>query len=151
MYQACKQAEVVGNPKLSHLDGAQGNNEQRASRTNLYGERAAQEVDTAIRQEPRQCCTLCLQAGRGDAKLRGMAESIEELLKKRNYSEPEEISIIRNFVFRKYGKVPGLKIAGKKIIISVPSAALAGALRMDLHELSKKTKTKHELTIQIRR
>jgi hypothetical protein len=80
-----------------------------------------------------------------------MAESIESLLKKRDYSEPEEISIIRDYVFKKYGKVPGLKIAGKKIIICVPSAALAGALRMDLHELSKKIKTKHELTIQIRR
>jgi hypothetical protein len=79
-----------------------------------------------------------------------MTESIENLLKKRNYSEPEEISIIRDFVFKKYGKVPGLKISGKRIVISVPNAALAGALRMDLHELSKKIKTKHELSIQIR-
>lgn len=80
-----------------------------------------------------------------------MSESIESLLKKRNYSEPEEISIIRDFVFKKYGKVPGLKISGNRIIISVPSAALAGSLRMDLHTLSKKIKTKHELSIQIRR
>jgi hypothetical protein len=80
-----------------------------------------------------------------------MTESIENLLKKRDYSEPEEISIIRNYVFKKYGKVPGLKITGKKIIIFVPSAALAGALRMDLHELEQKIKTKHELSIQIRR
>ena len=81
----------------------------------------------------------------------GMAESIESLLKKRDYSEPEEISIIRDYVFKKYGEVPGLKIAGDKIIISVPNAALAGALRMDLHKLSKKIKSKHQLMIQIRR
>lgn len=80
-----------------------------------------------------------------------MTDSIENLLKKRNYSEPEEISIIRDFVFKKYGKVPGLKITGNRIIICVPNAALAGALRMDLHELSKKIKTKHELSVLIRR
>jgi L-threonylcarbamoyladenylate synthase len=35
----------------SHLDVAQGSNEQRTSRTQKYGERAAQVADTAMRQK----------------------------------------------------------------------------------------------------
>jgi hypothetical protein len=44
-----------------------------------------------------------------------------------------------------------MKISDKKIIIQVPSASLAGTLRLELHHLEKNIKNKHKLVIQIRR
>lgn len=78
-------------------------------------------------------------------------ESLENLLKKRRYTEPEEIKLIREYVHEKYKVIPGFKIAGNKIIINVPSAALAGVLQPDLHNLQKKLRTKKQLLIRISR
>ncbi len=78
-----------------------------------------------------------------------MGSSISDILSSRNFDEPDEIGIIKKFVFENYDHQPRVKITDQAIIITVSSAALAGALRPRLHELTALSKTKKRLAIRI--
>lgn len=81
--------------------------------------------------------------------MRVMADSLQDLLKSRLPSEPPEFAVIKDFVQGRYKVTPKLHVSGAAIVISVPGAALAGSLRMDLYELQKITNTKYKLAIRI--
>ncbi len=78
-----------------------------------------------------------------------MGSSIADILSTRSFDEPDEIGIIKQFVLEHYDHQPGIKITDQAIIITVSSAALAGALRPRLHELIALSKTKKRLAIRI--
>jgi hypothetical protein len=78
-----------------------------------------------------------------------MADSLKHLLNQTLFNEPREIGIIKSFVFEHYKVNPQITIRDQQIIINVPSAALAGTLRMRLHELQELCTTKKRLTIRI--
>ena len=67
----------------------------------------------------------------------------------RTPKEPEEIRIIKNFVQDKFKSKSGVTVQDRQIIITVQGAALAGTLRMHLHELKKLCKTQKRLVIRI--
>lgn len=78
-----------------------------------------------------------------------MTQSIKDLLSKRNFEQPDEFVQIKKFVKSKFGEEPGIKITQNSIIIMVSNSALAGALRMELHILSRELNTNKKLLIRI--
>lgn len=78
-----------------------------------------------------------------------MTDSIGDLLKSRGNNEPEEIVLIKAFVKQKFNEPAQVTIREFQIIITVQSAALAGALRMQLYNLQQQLDTKKRLVIRI--
>jgi hypothetical protein len=78
-----------------------------------------------------------------------MVSNIGDLLDHSRFEEPPEVRIIKQFVKEKFGTEPAVSLQTSQIIIGVPNAALAGALRMHLHELSEACHTKKRLVIRI--
>lgn len=78
-----------------------------------------------------------------------MGSSIQDILKARKRNEPDEIAIIKDFVLGNFSHTPRIKITDTNIIITVSGAALAGALRPRLHELTRLCQTKKRLSIRI--
>lgn len=78
-----------------------------------------------------------------------MSNSLKDLLKDMMFDEPPEIGIIKSFVNERYKHTPQVTIKESQIIIGVPNAALAGTLRMHLHELQELCQTKKRLVIRI--
>lgn len=78
-----------------------------------------------------------------------MTDSIGDLLPKARFKEPAEVKIIKTYVQDHYQATPQITVQDKQIVIGVSSAALAGALRMELHELRELCQTKKRLFIRI--
>ncbi len=76
-------------------------------------------------------------------------DGIKNILAQKEFIEPPEIGIIKSFVGDKFNQLPTVTIQEKQIIIGVSSAALAGTLRMHLHELQALCQTKKRLVIRI--
>ncbi len=80
-----------------------------------------------------------------------MGNSIKDILDSNSYAEPEEIRIIKNYVFENYQSKAKVKIGHQQITILVTSSALANTLRMELLELKKLCKTDKRLFVRIGR
>ena len=78
-----------------------------------------------------------------------MTNSIKDILGGSKFSEPEEIRIIKNFVFENYQSDCTVTMKPKVIVINVSSGALAGTLRTRLLELHKLCKTDKRLSVRI--
>lgn len=78
-----------------------------------------------------------------------MSTSIADLLKHRQSDEPPEIAAIKAFVLREFDANCSVRLQDSLIIIVVSSAALAGSLRLRLHELQASLDTNKRLTIRI--
>lgn len=78
-----------------------------------------------------------------------MTDSLGNILKQKQFDEPDEIAIIKEFVSSRYQITPKVIIQPRTIVIEVPSAALAGTLRMQLHELQALCQTDKKLFIRI--
>lgn len=78
-------------------------------------------------------------------------ESIGDMLAKQRTPEPPEIAIIKRFIRDAYNKPASVLIQQRQIVISVPGAALAGALRPRLLELQRLCSTDKRLIIRIER
>ncbi len=80
-----------------------------------------------------------------------MGSSIKDILQGNSYAEPEEIRIIKNYVFENFQSPVNVKIGSNSITILVTSAALANTLRMYLIDIKKKCNTEKKLIIRIGR
>lgn len=78
-----------------------------------------------------------------------MAESLGDLLAKKNLEEPDEVLIIKNFLRENYKATCQVVISPRQIVIVVQGAALAGTLRMQLHKLQALCQTQKRLVIRI--
>lgn len=66
-----------------------------------------------------------------------MTDSIENIIKLKKIDEPVEFKLIKEFVEKKCGVMPRLQANKNQITIYMPSAAMAGNLRFELHQLQK--------------
>ncbi len=66
-----------------------------------------------------------------------MTNSLGDLLARRNYDEPPEIQIVKNYVKQHLAADVGVAVKDRQIIVRVPNAALAGALRMHVYKLNQ--------------
>ena len=80
-----------------------------------------------------------------------MADSISDILGKKQFEEPPEVEIIKHFVQEKFQSPVSVTIQTHQIVIGVSGAALAGSLRMYLHELQALCQTDKRLVIRIGR
>lgn len=80
-----------------------------------------------------------------------MGTSIKDILGGNTFAEPEEIRLIKNYVFEHYTSDVGVKINKDSIVIMTTSSALANTLRMELLELKKLCKTDKKLLVRIGR
>lgn len=78
-----------------------------------------------------------------------MTNSLRDLLPRDKYQEPPEVKIIKDFVHDNYQQTAQVTVQQTQIIIQVKGAALAGTLRMQLHELKELTQTDKRLVIRI--
>lgn len=76
-------------------------------------------------------------------------DSIKQLLTQKDFEQPDEIKLIKDFVKSKFDEEPDVKITKNSIIISVSNASLAGALRVHLHHLAKDLQTDKKLLLRI--
>lgn len=78
-----------------------------------------------------------------------MSDSIADLLGKRDFDEPPEVRLIKDFIRKRFDVDVSVSIRPSQIIIGVTSSALAGALRMHLHELQRLIASDKRLIIRI--
>ena len=78
-----------------------------------------------------------------------MTDSLKDILGKRDYEKPDEITYIKNFVLTKFGEKPKVRITNRSVIINVSNASLAGALRVHLYKIERDLKLKKPLRIVI--
>lgn len=78
-----------------------------------------------------------------------MSDSIADLLAKKNFGEPTEVQVIKHFLKENFRSDCQVSIKPNQIIINVAGAALAGTLRLRLHELQALCQTEKRLVIRI--
>ena len=78
-----------------------------------------------------------------------MTDSLQDIIAKRQWEEPPEVQIIKEFILERFQAVPTITMQDKQIIIQVRGAALAGSLRMQLHHLQELCRTDKRLIIRI--
>jgi hypothetical protein len=78
-----------------------------------------------------------------------MSDSLADLLAQKSFGEPAEIEVIKHFIQENYNAGCQVSINKRQIIINVKGAALAGALRVRLHELQALCQTEKRLVIRI--
>lgn len=78
-----------------------------------------------------------------------MSQAIGDVLQNRNYSEPPEIRLIKEFVLAEIGVTPSVSVNSDTFIVKVPGAAAAGALRTRLFRLQKQLGGKRRVIIRI--
>ena len=76
-------------------------------------------------------------------------DDLGDILSRKRFTEPPEIKIIKQFVLEKFDEEVAITVKPKQIIIGAPNAALAGSLRMHLHELTQLCKTDKRLVLRI--
>ena len=64
-------------------------------------------------------------------------DSIADLLAKRQPQEPPEIRVIKDYIREQFQTTAGILVRERDIVITVRSSALAGALRMHAHHISR--------------
>jgi hypothetical protein len=80
---------------------------------------------------------------------RVVTNSIGNILPREKFEEPAEVRVIKAFVLENYQQTPEVTLRPNQIVIQVKSAALAGALRMRLHELAELCETEKKLILRI--
>ncbi len=78
-----------------------------------------------------------------------MTNSLADILGNKNFDEPAEVRLIKDYVQRHFQREVGVLVKQDQIVIGVPSSALAGALRMHLHTLKQECQTDKRLVIRI--
>lgn len=78
-------------------------------------------------------------------------ERIADLLAKRQPQEPPEVRLIKQFILDNYSVTASVLTQQHQIVIQVPGAALAGALRPRLLELQRLCGTEKRFVIRIGR
>lgn len=78
-----------------------------------------------------------------------MTNSLLDILQNKNYDEPPEIKIIKDFLRTHYRSECEVAVQPRLIVITVKGSALAGALRVRLHDLKTLCHTDKRLMIRI--
>lgn len=81
--------------------------------------------------------------------LKAMADSLSDILLNRSYDEPPEATAIKQYVLETYQKSVAVQVREKDIVVTVQSAAFAGALRMKWKQLQKAAATDKRLIFRI--
>lgn len=76
-------------------------------------------------------------------------EHIGDLLGKYSPAAPDEVTAVKQYIAREFGTESSVSIQGEALVITVPSASLANALRLRQTAIQKAANTKKRLLFRI--
>lgn len=76
-------------------------------------------------------------------------DNLADILGRKNFDEPQEVSIIKRYVEEHFDVSVGVKVQEKIIIITARSAPLVGRLRMHTVQLQRACQTDKKLIFRI--
>lgn len=76
-------------------------------------------------------------------------DSLNDILGKKDFDEPPEISSIKKYVQDNYKVAVGVQVRDRDIVIQVPNAALANTLRLQTPDIKRRCQTDKRLTFRI--
>ena len=79
-----------------------------------------------------------------------MADSLFDILSHKDFDEPPEIAALKQYVQKHFQATVEVVVRERDIIITAPSAPLAGILRFHQHQLQKVAQTNKRITLRIR-
>lgn len=78
-----------------------------------------------------------------------MSDSLGDILNTRNFTEPPEVQIIKDFVLAEVEVLPKVSVTKTSFIVSVPSAAAASNLRFRLFQLQRQIGDERKIILKI--
>jgi hypothetical protein len=78
-----------------------------------------------------------------------MADSLFDILSRKDFSEPPEVTAIKQYIMEHFRVDAEVLNRDYEIIITVPSAALAGTLRFHATKLQHAANTQKRLVLRI--
>lgn len=79
-----------------------------------------------------------------------MADSLFDILSKRDFDEPEEVSQIKRYIKKQFSEHVEVVVREREILICASSAAFVGTLRFHIPQLQKAANTKKRIVLRIR-
>jgi hypothetical protein len=76
-------------------------------------------------------------------------DSLFSILSNKDFEEPPEVSSVKKYVQDEFQTDVSVQVRDKNIIITVPSAALAGTLRMRSPEIKRRCQIDKRLVFRI--
>lgn len=76
-------------------------------------------------------------------------DSLFSILSDKNFEEPPEIASIKKYVQDEFKSTVGVQVRDKDIIITAPTAALAGTLRMRGPDIKRRCQLDKRLIFRI--
>ncbi len=80
-----------------------------------------------------------------------MAESLFSILSSKDFDEPVEITAVKSYIARHFNTEVPVGLKQKNILISVPSAAMAGAVRAHVYRMIEECSLPGKVIIRISR
>jgi hypothetical protein len=75
-------------------------------------------------------------------------DSLQEILGKRDFTPPDEIQTIKDYIERRYKSVSRVRVERNTVIIKVPSSALAATIQLEQRRLIEACRIKKKLIIR---
>jgi hypothetical protein len=75
-------------------------------------------------------------------------DSLQEILGKKNFQAPDEMTAVKNFIKRRYKSPCRLKMQRDALIVSVPNSALAATIYLEREQLIKACGLKSKLVVR---
>lgn len=76
-------------------------------------------------------------------------DSLNSILKHKDFDEPPEISSIKKYVLEEFKTAVGVQVRERDIVVQVPSAALANTLRLRSPDIKRCCQIDKRLTFRI--
>ena len=75
-------------------------------------------------------------------------DSLQDILSKKNFARPDEITVVKDYVMRRYKRPCTVKLERGALIVSVRGSALAATLRLERQNLIEACDLKQRLVIR---
>jgi hypothetical protein len=76
-------------------------------------------------------------------------DSIFDILKDKEFSEPAEVESLKDYIFKNFGLKVSIMVRQKDFVIIVPSSTAAASLRLNSQEINKSLKLTKPLSFRI--
>ena len=75
-------------------------------------------------------------------------DSLQDILGKKNFTPPDEVTALKDYVWRKYKRKVGVRLEKNALILSVPGSGLAATLQMEKPQIIDSCGLKSDLIIR---
>jgi hypothetical protein len=75
-------------------------------------------------------------------------DSLQDIMGKKNFTPPDEIGVIKDYIKRRYGSKSYVRVERSAIIVSVHSSALAATIYLERQNLIEQCSVKQRLVIR---